>query len=544
MSPKWFNPSGYTDSNGRTAEVIFLVDRIRKLERNIYFDEVVFFNKKPEPHMRNLVPYYKIGRETSVSIFDEKYGQQLINMGNVTSSNPLNQILYGPPGTGKTYNTINKALEICGEEIGGLTRTEIKELYDQKVQSGQIVFTTFHQSMSYEDFVEGIKPVTEDKKVTYEVKEGVFKKIASVARRNKKLSQFKDNKGTAQVLPFDAAFEELNRRVEDVSLNDEAEVKDVEGLIVKLETSFFGIVEINGSSIRMMNRSGKTKNTMTELTLKKIYEAPDKADDIIKGGMVGYYKALVKLMRGWTKDVVLKEDEVKLKNYVLIIDEINRGNVSSIFGELITLLEPSKREGAKEALSVILPYSQKEFFVPDNLYLIGTMNTADRSVEALDTALRRRFVFEEVLPDASKLTDEDGKPKVVYDDDENEYHLQDILTKINQRIEVLIDRDHTIGHSYFINLEDVKELKSVFENNIIPLLQEYFYEDYGKIGLVLGKGFVKKEDAKKNIFASFKYEGKEELNQSVYRLKSFSEIDFYQAIQSLIGIKKDKEKDE
>lgn len=198
-------------------------------------------------------------------------------------------------------------------------------------------------------------------------------------------------------------------------------------------------------------------------------------------------------------------------DYAIFIDEINRGNVSGIFGELITLIEEDKRIGNPQELRTKLPYSKIEFGVPPNIHIIGTMNTADRSVEALDTALRRRFVFEEVMPKPELLE------KIGYDG----FNLKEVLEAINERIETLLDRDHTIGHSYFIKLEsdDTKGLLKVFENNIIPLLQEYFYNDYEKIALVLGEGFVNEKVANKVEFAKFKNIEIPEKN-TVYELRT------------------------
>lgn len=181
-------------------------------------------------------------------------------------------------------------------------------------------------------------------------------------------------------------------------------------------------------------------------------------------------------------------------NYVFIIDEINRGNISNIFGELITLIEPNKREGNPEATSVTLPYSKKPFSVPNNVYIIGTMNTADRSIALLDTALRRRFDFIEMMPDPEKL----GELTITHDN--KEINIKNILETMNKRIEVLYDREHTIGHAYFmplLNDPTFENLKNIFKNRIIPLLQEYFYEDYRKIQLVLGDN--KKDDDNKFI---------------------------------------------
>jgi 5-methylcytosine-specific restriction protein B len=166
--------------------------------------------------------------------------------------------------------------------------------------------------------------------------------------------------------------------------------------------------------------------------------------------------------------------------YVLIIDEINRGNIAQIFGELITLIEDDKRIGCKEALEVMLPYSKERFGVPPNLYIIGTMNTADRSVEALDTALRRRFSFQFMPPMIEEIPENAER-----------ISLRKVVQAINERLTYLLDADHQIGHSYFMDATTEEAVRSVFKNKIIPLLKEYFYNDYGKIRLVLGDHFVR-----------------------------------------------------
>ena len=226
-----------------------------------------------------------------------------------------------------------------------------------------------------------------------------------------------------------------------------------------------------------------------------------------------YYPALLNKLKSYQPTEFEVKEE---KKYVLVIDEINRGNVSQIFGELITLIEEDKRLGNNEALEVTLPYSKESFGVPPNLYIIGTMNTADRSVEALDTALRRRFSFEEMPPNYS-LTQLDY---TIYN-----YKASKLLKTINRRIEKLLDKDHAIGHSYFIVEEGKNEAKEVikaFYKNIIPLLQEYFFGDFGKIGLVLGKGFVNKMEWVKNTeaFADFDHES----------CSDFEERDVYEII--------------
>lgn len=198
-----------------------------------------------------------------------------------------------------------------------------------------------------------------------------------------------------------------------------------------------------------------------------------------------------------------EEAKGKSGNYVFIIDEINRGNISKIFGELITLIEDSKRDGGDEAMSVILPYSKEKFSVPNNVYILGTMNTADRSIALMDTALRRRFEFVEMMPDESLLDHVVVEDNHNNKDNENnkDIDIQKMLKKMNQRIEVLYDREHTLGHAFFMPLNNeekatIDKLASIFKNKIIPLLQEYFYEDYEKIMLVLGIDPQNMDDSK------------------------------------------------
>lgn len=264
----------------------------------------------------------------------------------------LNTILYGPPGTGKTYKLLN----------------EYKQYFeDDNIKRYE--FVTFHQSYTYEDFMEGIKPILNDQEggdVKYTIEPGVFKRISLRAAK-----------------------------------------------------------DINN-------------------------------------------------------------------NYAIFIDEINRGNIAGIFGELITLIEQDKRKGNENEISTILPYSKESFSVPSNLYIIGTMNTADRSIEALDTALRRRFSFIEVSPDPSLFAEKDFS-----DDDLN---FTKLLISINQRIEILLDRDHIIGHSYFLSVKKetrLNDLQDIFKYKIIPLFEEYFYGDRSKIKMILGSNFVIEESVSK-----------------------------------------------
>lgn len=199
------------------------------------------------------------------------------------------------------------------------------------------------------------------------------------------------------------------------------------------------------------------------------------------------------------------EDDPK-NRYVLIIDEINRGNIARIFGELITLIEDSKRIGELDEARVRLLVSKEEFGVPSNLHLVGTMNTADRSIALLDTALRRRFKFHEMMPDPNH-------PLISSDAGGVDCRL--LLKSMNERIEVLLDREHQIGHTYFLNVNTLEHLKENFLSNILPLLQEYFYEDWGKIRAVLGgNGFIQRSDPPKELVAS----GLVDKSHSVFRV--------------------------
>ena len=222
---------------------------------------------------------------------------------------------------------------------------------------------------------------------------------------------------------------------------------------------------------------------------------------------------------------------------MFIIDEINRGNISKIFGELITLIEDTKREGMNEQANAILPYSREAFSVPSNVYILGTMNTADRSIALMDTALRRRFQFVEMMPKTELLND------VIVQKDGKSLNVESMLNVINQRIEFLFDREHTIGHAFFMKLEEnpsIETLASIFQKSVIPLLQEYFYEDYQKIQLVLGDNgksdqthkFILDEEVKvKSIFKG-NADDVMDLPEKNYTVnpKAFMNIDAYKEI--------------
>ena len=202
----------------------------------------------------------------------------------------------------------------------------------------------------------------------------------------------------------------------------------------------------------------------------------------LQNGQISY-----KLHEGPFKQIADRAKENPNNNYVLIIDEINRGNISKIFGELITLIETDKRAGNKHALSAPLLYQNEEFSVPNNLYIIGTMNTADKSIALVDIALRRRFVFEEMMPNAALLNKVEG------------FDLPGWFTKLNQKITAELDRDHQIGHSYFIGIETIADLQQAFYQCILPLLKEYFYGNPEKLKEII-PGFTSEEKLEGDAF--------------------------------------------
>jgi 5-methylcytosine-specific restriction endonuclease McrBC GTP-binding regulatory subunit McrB len=246
----------------------------------------------------------------------------------------------------------------------------------------------------------------------------------------------------------------------DFEINDAEDAEDERKQIMD---EYNKLVEAGKISFVTFHQSYGYEEFVEGLKPKLDKSSDDSSDDETKeSGQVNYH-----IPNGVFKEICIKAKKDIGNNYVIIIDEINRGNISKIFGELITLIEEDKREGRQNAISVILPYSKKEFSVPSNVYIIGTMNTADRSLANVDTALRRRFHFEPMMPDPTALS---GLHI-------NDIDIQKLLEVINQRIGALYDREHTIGHAYFTEF---------FENKVIPLLEEYFFDDWQKIHLVLG----------------------------------------------------------
>lgn len=374
---------------------------------------------------------------------------------------PLNQILFGPPGTGKTYQTIEASVHAAEPTFNWSTRAQLKEKYKELIDVGRIRFVTFHQSFSYEDFVEGLTAHTDNGSLLYEKRLGIFRQIVKAAKEYQ-VTEIK----TATYL-FDKCWETFLNQLED----------EPEGIQIKTKRKHFTVTEVDGNTIRFDKRDGSSTHSLSVTTLDAVFNGERE----IKGGLQPYYESLIRHLEKIGSKLTNKR--IERQNYVLVIDEINRGNISRIFGELITLIEPSKRTGAAESLEVTLPLTGDKFSVPDNLYLIGTMNTADRSLAGLDLALRRRFDFIEMPPQPALLS---GQFVEGVD-------LQQLLDTINRRITALLDKDHCIGHAYFMHLATknrnetwaLNDLAMVFRQKIIPLLQEYFFEDWLRIRWVL-----------------------------------------------------------
>jgi len=400
----------------------------------------------------------------------------------------LNQILYGPPGTGKTYSVIERAIEII-EVVIPSSREETKEKFKKYQKEGQIEFVTFHQSYSYEEFVEGLKPDLESDDIKYKIEDGIFKSICNKAKN----------------LVFKSGLKVDNYEI--LKVTDEClHIKKPNGNVVMLPLKYLD---------ELIVLYDDKKITIEDIKNKRVVEKMSKnTEPYIVNGYPNIYAKLI--------EYYFENEYYENKNYILIIDEINRGNISKIFGELITLIEEDKRLGNAEEIKVKLPYSKEPFGVPKNLYIIGTMNTADRSITLMDTALRRRFEFVEMMPEYDNLP-----PNI------EGINISEMLKAINERIEYLYDRDHTIGHAYFMKLNDIEEserfeeLQNIFKNKIIPLLQEYFYDDWEKIRLVLNNnGFIKEKE--------FRYIGNLDVDEDkkVYEINNnaFEEIENYKKI--------------
>ena len=462
----------------------------------------------------------------------------------MSNLDPKNIILYGPPGTGKTYATTELAVKLCGARVPR-DRTKLGDVYRNLLNEGRIEFVTFHQSMSYEDFIEGLYPIVQSSESKnslssgfhLEAKPGVFRKIVDRAVRNFENSlewepisisdrnifklSFVDSKKLTSEEIFDEAIKNecIYLNVSDPNFGDKRyrEQPNIQNFVKRAFGDSFDPVDCHNMVVEL--------NYLRNISEKGDIFVVPKDDLSIQavGVVVGDYEFVPGATNGlfhrrkvrwhWVDKNGLKIDGIfekelspfhpfyslshnivdakkieslinspsvkgkrreQRKNFVIVIDEINRANISKVFGELITLIEPSKRLGSLDEISVTLPYSGDRFGIPLNLHIVGTMNTADRSVSLIDSALRRRFLFQEMQPDSSLLGVVDG------------VNLSKLLDVINERIEYLCDREHRIGHGYFINCKSKSDVDSVMKYKVIPLLADYFFDDWDKVAIVLG----------------------------------------------------------
>ncbi|MDN5095339.1 McrB family protein [Aliarcobacter butzleri] len=371
-----------------------------------------------------------------------------------------NIMLYGAPGVGKTHN-YKKLVSLI--ESGKYNESDIFEsiIENQKLDididktfeiiknEKRIEFVTFHQSYSYEDFIEGFRP---SENTHIELEDGIFKLICNKAKNQVKETKF-------QHISFDEAFDILRTQYIENELDKIYSVSNVEIIIHEFKERTIKVQSSNAKDTQYVKKSDL--ETVVQSILNNEVQKPSdiknldvKKDTISLGGL--YYpigRKIVEIINNTEKNIEEKE-----KNFYIVIDEINRGNISKIFGELITLIEEDKRDDYE----VTLPYSKEKFKIPSNLYIIATMNSTDKSIATIDIALRRRFTFLKMEPKKELVENEKAKA---------------LMNELNEHIKETIGKDYQLGHSYFMKIENENDLLFVKEYKIKPLLEEYFYGD-------------------------------------------------------------------
>ena len=452
--------------------------------------------------------------------------------------NTLNQIHYGPPGTGKTYKLQTEFVD--------------KFVITNKKQTKEEFITEAFKDLSWWQIItlillDGESTVPEIKKhkyIEYKISVSNSKNAQATIWGTLQSRAVQESTTVSYTKRFEPLF--LNKKEDSVWYIEESKkdlISDIVDLHQKIKTYRDVVVSENNWKFCTFHQSMSYEDFIEGI--KPALSDDDSGDDVkyhIQKGI--FYKccdeaarlagflSLKDALDNYTKEK-RKERFLKANGFALFIDEINRGNIAAIFGELITLIEDDKRLGENEII-VELPYSKEKFGVPPNLYIIGTMNTADRSVEALDAALRRRFSFTEMMPNPDLIRTNGIAP----DGKIGDIDLVEVLHVINKRIEILLDKDHQIGHSYFLSVATEDDLRFAFKNKMIPLLQEYFFGDYGKIGLVLGSGFVESKPKENNVFAKFsdKYDASDLADRDIYFIKDIDGIDIQDAIKTLLNI--------
>jgi len=501
--------NNFVNFDGSPTAYLCKMNNISEAHKN---KQSIFNSIENELNRAQISSYSKYNKkELEKMAFDIDFRNEILNqleyqtttekpMENINSDKkiPLNQILFGAPGTGKTYALRNEYFPkytISEKSIS-------PESYFEEIVSGLTWWQTIALAL-LEVGTSKVNDILENRWVSKKAVLSESKNVRATIWGNLQFHTIIESKTvnyTQRQTPY---------------IFDKTKDKKWELLENELKEQAPEIYDILDSVNNFKPNPNKEIKHYVFTTFHQSFSYEDFIEGIKPVMEEGKESVSYQIENGIFKDLCLKAQSDPENRYAIFIDEINRGNVSAIFGELITLIEPDKRIGAVNELKVKLPYSKREFGVPKNVDIIGTMNTADRSVEALDTALRRRFSFVEMQPN----------PSVLLDSEYQDVDLKRLLETINQRIEVLVDKDHQIGHSYFIGIQNLEDLKQTFKDKIIPLLEEYFYGDFGKIGLVLGGSFIYQEENKAKFPKNFTYENDFLEDKKVYRFTPFENWD-------------------